>query len=306
MRVGFTLAQLQYFCGVAELGSFTAAAAAQRVSSNSVSSAINALEESLGTQLCVRRRSRGVELTASGQALYAQAKELLSRADEIFVSIAGSEDGQLDSLTLGCAPPLASTILTRLADAFARRHPRTTLGLAIDDQEDLIERLRSGSLDAAVLYDMGLPPDLERRELYKRTAHVILARRHRLAGRKSVNLRELASDPLILLDAPPMRDSMLRLLREFGVTPDIRYRVTDHEIAKSLVLRNLGYTMAILDTTVDRSALGKGLVYVPIAPKPAEEAIVIAWSPTHTSTDYLSELVALATQHAARPEGRGL
>ncbi len=303
MSIGYTLAQLQYFCMVAELGSFSAAATAQHVSANAVSSAITALEESLGTQLCVRRRSQGVELTSSGQVLYDQAKELLGRAEELLLSVSEDDLEAVRPLSLGCDPALASTVLVRLAEAFARRNPRVPLKVSVQRQDLLIGQLSSGELDCAILYDIGLPTALEKRELYRRTAHVLLSKQHRLSSRKSVNLRELAQDPLILLDVNPTREYTLRLIKACGIVPNVRFEVSDREVARSLVARNLGYSVTILEPVADKTDVGRALVRVPIAPKPSEESMVIAWTVASSSNRRVGEIVDIATQQVAYPKG---
>ncbi|HWH26682.1 MAG TPA: LysR family transcriptional regulator [Pseudolysinimonas sp.] len=301
--VGFTLTQLQYFCLVAELGSFSAAARAQHVSANTVVFAVNTLEGSLGTQLCVRRRSRGIELTLNGQMLYEQARDLLDRAEKIYVSVA-SENSPAGPISLGCTPMLEATVLTRLADAFATRHPNSGLALSVRPQETLIEELISGELDCAILYDIEVPTALSTRELYRRPAHVVISRRHSLAGHKSINLRQLAQDPLILFDANPLKGYTLRIITEAGMIPNVRYEVSDYEVMRALVARNLGYCVTILDTFVDRSETAKTIVGIPIAPKTPEVGIVIAWSVTSGSDARVREMVDLATQNAARPNLR--
>ena len=305
MTIGYTLAQLQYFCSVAELGSFSAAASAQHVSPNAVSSAITALEEALGSQLCVRRRSHGVALTSSGQILYDQAKDLLGLAEELFLVVADDDAESVRPLNLGCDPALAGTVLVRLAETFARSHPRVALKLSVHRQDELIGQLSDGELDCAILYDIALPALLEKRELYRRTAHVVLSKQHRLSSRKSVNLRELAQDPLILLDMNPTRDYILRLIKGCGITPDVHYEVSDREVARALVARNLGYSVSILDPVVDKSEIGRALVRVPIAPKPSEEAMVIAWTVASSANPRVGEIVDIATQQVAHPKAWG-
>jgi DNA-binding transcriptional LysR family regulator len=305
MTIGYTLAQLQYFCMVAELGSFSAAASAQHVSANAVSSAITALEESLGTKLCVRRRAHGVALTSSGQILYGQAKDVLARAEELFLSVADDDTESVRPISLGCDSALASTVLVRLVETFAKRHPRVALKVVVDPQDVLVGQLCDGELDCAILYDSGLPTILEKRELYRRTAHVVLSKQHRLSSRKSVNLRELAQDPLVLLDINPSRDYILRLIRGSGVTPDVHYEVSDREIAKALVARNLGYSVSVLDPVVDRNESALALVRVPIAPKPSDEAMVIAWAAASSANARVVEMVDIATQQVAHSRAWG-
>ncbi len=144
---------------------------------------------------------------------------------------------------------------------------------------------------------------LEKRELYRRTAHVVLSKQHRLSARKSVNLRELAQDPLILLDVNPTRDYTLRLIKACGVVPNVRFEVSDREVVRSLVARNLGYSVTILEPVADKTDVGRALVRVPIAPKPSEESMVIAWTVASSGNRRVGEIVDIATQQVAYPKG---
>lgn len=77
----FSLIQLQYFLSVATCGSFAAAALAENVSPSAIASATTTLERSLGMQLLIRQRSKGVELTANGSWLAGEARRLLYSAE---------------------------------------------------------------------------------------------------------------------------------------------------------------------------------------------------------------------------------
>jgi DNA-binding transcriptional LysR family regulator len=79
----FSLIQLKYFLSVATTGSFAAAALAENISASAIASATTTLERSLGMQLLVRQRSKGVELTANGYWLAAEARRLLDSAETL-------------------------------------------------------------------------------------------------------------------------------------------------------------------------------------------------------------------------------
>src|SRR5690625_5548304 len=78
-----TLRQLQYFVAVAETQSITKAADRSHVSQAAVSLAITDLEKSLGVTLTIRRRAKGVALTAEGRAILTDARVMLDQAKEL-------------------------------------------------------------------------------------------------------------------------------------------------------------------------------------------------------------------------------
>jgi DNA-binding transcriptional LysR family regulator len=92
----FSLIQLQYFLSVASLGSFAAAGLAENISPSAIASATTTLERSLGVQLLVRQRSKGVVLTPDGRWLAGEARRLLDSAETLSARATRSE--QLTSI----------------------------------------------------------------------------------------------------------------------------------------------------------------------------------------------------------------
>jgi DNA-binding transcriptional LysR family regulator len=86
----FSLIQLKYFLSVATCGSF-AAALAENISPSAIASAATTLERSLGMQLLIRQRSKGVELTANGSWLEREARRLLDSAEILSARATGVE-----------------------------------------------------------------------------------------------------------------------------------------------------------------------------------------------------------------------
>jgi DNA-binding transcriptional LysR family regulator len=87
----FSLIQLKYFLSVATCGSFAAAALAENISPSAIASAATTLERSLGMQLLIRQRSKGVELTANGSWLEREARRLLDSAEILSARATGVE-----------------------------------------------------------------------------------------------------------------------------------------------------------------------------------------------------------------------
>lgn len=80
----FTLRQLRYFVSVAEEGSMAGAAERHYISQSAVSLAVSDLERALGVQLFLRRRSRGVELTAAARQVLPRMRSLLGQANDVY------------------------------------------------------------------------------------------------------------------------------------------------------------------------------------------------------------------------------
>lgn len=279
---GFSLRQLSYFVAVAEEGAISAAAARLHVSQSAISLAITELERALKVQLCVRRKAHGITLTPSGAQALQHARALLRQAAELETESTGDSAELTGRLALGCYLTLAPTVLPRLLHGFGTRHPRVTIDFTEGTQDSLQRLLLAGELDLAVLYDMEIQPEITHVELYRRAPHVLLPADHRLAGKAEVALRDLADEPMVLLEAPPSSHHTLRLCADAGVKPLVRHRTSNFETARSLVGRGLGYAMLIQRPANDRTYEGLPVAYKPVAELAGYAvAVLLAW-PRHT------------------------
>lgn len=272
-----TLRQLALFVAVADHGSFAAAAEAVYLTPNAIAMAVQDLERSLGTHLCVRRRAKGVTLTPAGHQLAERARRLLREADDIHWSMTEGEGVVRGPVTIGCYSTLAPTMYPPLIEALSTTHPEIDLRLVDGTAAELLVALRAGSIDVMISYGFALPPDLEQEVLAETEVHALLSHSHRLADATSVTLHELAEDPLILLDLPPSADHTLEIFRRAGIRPTVAYRTTNFELVRSLVARDYGYSLLIQKPTIEDSYEGRTVVAKPFVPSVGTETVVISW-----------------------------
>src|SRR5262245_16897319 len=161
-----TLRQLAYLVEPSERLNFRAAAEAQFVTQSTLSAGIKELETVLGVQL-VERDKRRVRLTAVGEDTAARGRELLAAATDLAEAARAATRPLSGPLRLGAIPTIAPYLLPAVLPALRRTHPELKLFLREDLTERLLERLRAGGLDVALMalpYDTG---DLHVRELFK-------------------------------------------------------------------------------------------------------------------------------------------
>ena len=130
---------LQAFVAVVEAGSFTAAADRLDVAKSAVSRRVSALEERLGVQL-LRRTTRRLNLTDTGQSFYEHSARILADLDEAEAAV-GQEHGELRG-NLRVALPMSFGLrhMSKPIAEFNRRHPRVTFDLNLNDRRiDLVE-----------------------------------------------------------------------------------------------------------------------------------------------------------------------
>lgn len=272
----YTLRQLEYLIACIDHGSIAQAAEALNVSQPSVSVAISKLEDQFGVQLLYRHHSQGVSPTPSAANILQSARSLLSHASDLERQAMLTGTSVAGELWLGSFATLAPVILPGLIGALDREYPEIRLRLREGTQEVLIDALRSGDIDLALLYDLDLPDDLRRLRLSEGAPYVALPEGHPLARSTAISLKDLSREPLILLDIPPSRDYFLGLFRSAGITPMIAHRSPSLEMVRGMVGHGLGYTILVTRPHGDRTYDGRALAIRPLEDSNEPSKIVLA------------------------------
>ncbi len=237
------LHQLRYFRAVASLRNFTRAARQEHVSQPSLSQQILKLERELGVKL-FDRLGRRVRLTQFGAALAPRAEAILDQVQEAQQAIgemAGVEKGRV---SIGVIPTIAPYFLApRLAD-FSREYPRVEVQVAEDITAELLERLRHGTLDLAV---MSLPiegPEFATESLGSEALLLAVPAAHRLAERQGVELTEIDGEPFLLLkEGHCFRENALAACRRAGTRSNVVFETGQFTSILSMVQAGLGVSL---------------------------------------------------------------
>lgn len=212
-----TLSQLRAFVAIAEYRHFGTAAAHLNVSQPTLSQALASLENGLGLQL-IERSTRRVLVTAAGKRLLPQAMATLEAADRFVATAAG--DGLGGTLRMGIIPTVAPYVLPTLLPELRRRLPALVPHVIEDQTARLLDGLRSGVLDVAM---MALPSEatgMVEIPLYTEEFVLVTPLGHALAGRSDIAPAALDELPLLLLDEGHcLRDQTLDLCRSQDVRP---------------------------------------------------------------------------------------
>lgn len=241
-----TVTQIRAFVAVAERLHFRSAAADLGMSQPSLSQALATLEEALGLRL-VERSTRHVYLTPEGERLLPRARTVLESMEEFVTAAQGSGGPLAGPLRIGIIPTAAPYLLPALLPALASGFPRLEPRIVEDRTARLLDSLRAGGLDVALL---ALPTDaagLHETPLYREDFSLVLPAGHALAGREDVPLDVLGELPLLLLDEGHcLRDQVLDLCRSVsaGVVGSGDTRAASLATAVRCVSGGLGVTLA--------------------------------------------------------------
>jgi DNA-binding transcriptional LysR family regulator len=203
----FAWADLRVFCEVARLGSFTAAAEPLGYTQPGVSRRIAALERTVGGPLFARQ-ARGVRLTPVGEALHRHAADILRRLEVATAEISAVSRGTAGRLRIGSFQSANAALVPVSVRRFADDFPLVDANIQEGLSCDLLELLRSASLDLAVVSDYptgALDADRVRLiHLLDDPLLVALPATHPLAGAAAVHLRALAEETWIQSGPQPM------------------------------------------------------------------------------------------------------
>ena len=239
--IPFTFRQLEYFDAIASEGSLAAAAERCHVSASALALALDELEYHLSLQLFVRRKGKGVTLTPAGSRLLSHARRVLSGAESMAADAWQASSSLNGRFAVGCFSTLAPFFLPGIMEGFRRKHPGLGLELTEAAAPELDELLLQGRIDAALLYSVDVSPQLAFEPVHEYRPYVMVAAGHRLAGRRSIQLGELASEPLILLDMHPTRQNTEHIFATLHLRPLVAHTTTNFELVRCLVGRGLGY-----------------------------------------------------------------
>jgi LysR family cyn operon transcriptional activator len=231
------LRHIRYFLAVAEHGGFTRAAAALHVSQPALSQQIRQLEETLGAEL-FDRSGRNTRLTDAGTAYLQHARRALLDLEAGKRALHDVRDLSRGSLRLGVMPTLASCLVGPLAASFHRRHPGISLSIREMPQELMETMLGDDQLDLGIAFDQARSPEVESTPLLAETLALVVGREHTHARRRSMALRALDRESLVLLSGEfATREQIDRCCREHAVRPHVAIEANAVDAVLEIVRR---------------------------------------------------------------------
>ncbi|HYF42256.1 MAG TPA: LysR family transcriptional regulator [Ramlibacter sp.] len=244
MQRHFTLKQFRYFLAVTETGSVAGAARMISIAQSAVTSAIQELEDTLGTRL-FERTPRGMVLTQAGHRFQASARKVISAVAEAGMIDRGRAEALTGSLTIGVTSLVAGYYLADLFARFQRSHPSVRISVVEDTPQFLEHLLVNGEVDLAIMVSnaLGDPQALVVELLTRSPNRVWLASSHPLAEQAELTLAQCAAVPQIVLEADRVEGVLRSVWSRFGLHPEVVMRTSSLEAVRSLVGVGAGITM---------------------------------------------------------------
>ncbi|AKA27155.1 LysR family transcriptional regulator [Pseudomonas chlororaphis] len=289
------LKQLRYFVAVAEELHFGRAAARLFISQPALSFDIKKLESQLDVQL-LTRNNKSVSLTNAGQVLLDEARYLLLRAEQARRLTLRSAQGFVGRLSIGFVNSILHRGLPQAVMTFEQDHPDTEIVLMEMNSAEQAQALQRGQIDIGFVHLGQFPESIRCEPVLAEPFLCCLPRSHRLAGKASIDLEELANDDFILFPrnvSPHYHDLIIARCVAAGFSPRIRHETRLWQTVVAMVAYDMG--VALVPQTL--AGTGKeGVHYCDINGEGAlseVHAIRHAAQPSAAAESFLAVLKAL-------------
>jgi len=258
--------QLEYFCKIAECGSFSRAATVLGINQSALSRHVGKLEEELGAPLFYRN-GRGIVLTEHGKRLLERATRVL---EEMRLAQQEAYTARVDGIehaAIGMTPTVGRILTQTLARDLMSSFPKIRLRFLEGFSGHLLEWLDAGRLDVAILYESWATHRLNAERLItERLCLVASTDEKRLE--QTAPTAMLARVPLILPSAPHgLRRLIDVVCAEQKISLSVRIESDSFDSILNLVKANLGYTVLPAAAIRDEIARGELQAAVLVAPE---------------------------------------
>jgi DNA-binding transcriptional LysR family regulator len=233
--------QLQIFCKVVDLKSFSRAGRAIHLSQPTVSSHIKDLENHFGCRL-IDRMAKEALPTKAGMLLYRYAKQMIAMRDETESAMAaflGEIKGKLD---IGGSTIPGAFVLPPIIGAFTARYPEVDVHLAIAGTHNIIEAILSSDLELGVVGALFAEEGIVQTPLVQDRLCLVVPAGHRWAAKKRIAAKQLFAEAFILREAG---SGTLKSIQ--AAFDDTRLRFTDLK-----VVARIGSTEAIRQAIINK------------------------------------------------------
>ena len=291
-----TLTELKYIVAVARERHFGRAAEACFVSQPTLSVAIKKLEEELGTQI-FERGSHEISVTPAGERIVSQAQRVLDEAARVKEIARQGRDPLVGPLRLGVIYTIGPYLLPGLVRQLLKDAPEMPLLLTENFTVKLMELLKNGEIDAAV---MALPlpqTGLAMQAVYDEPFIIAVPRHHPWAKRKAIPSEDLKKETMLLLGTGHcFRDQVLEVcpeLSRFSSSAEgiqKTFEGSSLDTIRHMVGSGLGVTVLPITSVPQKRSRDALLEYVPFKPPAPDRRVVLAWRKSFTRTAAIETL----------------
>ena len=235
---------LRYFVTVAEELNITRAADKLNISQPPLSAQIKNLESELGSALFVRGK-RHLQLTEAGRLLYRHAKEMLNIASKASDEIRQIGKGMNGTISIGLVEGSAPDIASKWIESFMKKYTDVKFRIMDGNSDELIERLRSGLINLAVITSPCDNTLLNSFKVGQEKMTAFMSRENPLSKLPgdTIDLVYLKNQPLIVPSREALNDMIFKWFKEIDAEPHIVCKMDNYLDVAALAGGNVGVSL---------------------------------------------------------------
>ena len=289
---------LRWFVSVADGRTVTATAAQFHATQPAVSRGLRRLEAETGAAL-FEPAGRRLRLTPEGALLRDAARRAIAEIDGAGRGIAARRDPEVGTVRLGFLAPLGVDVVPDLLRAFRAAHPAVDFELRQDGADRIHRALVDGELDVLLTAPRPAPSTVRWDPLFSDEVVVVVGRSHPWHDRASVDVRELAGQPLVLMARGyRIRELTDELLAKAGIAPRVAFEGHDLLTLYGLIGADCG--VGVYPRSGARADRVRELPLTPATHRP----VGLAWCPDRQSHAVVHTFHRFAREHMGRPGAR--
>lgn len=247
--------QLLYFQTAAKHKSLTKASKLLNLSQPALSRSILRLEEEIGVPL-FERKSRGIILNQYGQVFLSYANQVMSEMKEAKQKIQDMVDPYHGTLSIAFIQTLGSSFVPDLISDFQKEFPNLQFQLSQNITSKILKEIHTAHIDIGFCSPQEAHENLCSIPVLTEELFLIVPAAHRLAGKKSVSLSEVADDPFILFKPQTaLHDLIENLCHEAGFHPREVFEGYEERTVSDLVGANLGVAIVPFIPNLDKDKI---------------------------------------------------
>lgn len=285
-----SIKQLEYFVTIARSSNFRKAAAKLGISQPTLTTQVNAMEESLGVQLFERSRA-GTLLSPEGRELMPLARDILDQYQHLVDTATDSNRELGGTFKLGVSSTIGPYLLPQLLPALHERYPKLKLHLREGDPRDLESGLSKGAFDLIMTVLPMQTLDNRVRPLFTEEIKVVVSPRHPLADFSTISGLDLQGQSVLTMDDHyHLHRQIAALCERFGAHLKRDFEGNSLATLCQMVLMDMG--VAFLPELFVQSELARGvpLTILPLNEEPVVRNHVAAWRLNSSSRHLFQKL----------------
>jgi len=294
-----TFKLMEYVIAVSEEGSFSRAAQRLFISQPALSQSIRRAEEALGAEFFVRD-THTVRLTAAGELLVREGRELLRQREDLKLRLSGLSAARHDYIRLGISPFYSKYYLPAVLPYFSRHFPSVHLEITEEISVKLEQQVIDGKLDLCFVPLVPENPRLSYEVIHMEEILLAVPREspvnaHAMPspGLPYIDLRYLANEPFIALKSiQKFNDMSNRLCQEAGFKAQIVYETLNWDTVNMLAGSGIGVGF-VPDLLASRPSAEDGPVYYRLMDQDARRPYTVACKKGTTLSPLARQLVEI-------------